>query len=127
MSQPQFKYSKEMIYAEWHIAKDKDIALSTKKELDDKENDIFTNRIAMLKDMVGLKFKQPKVLEDVDINFNRLLIAYQSPNPRDHFYRSVFGKSYGEHKIENEITDVRDYSISDEKSQTLEEQVEAMA
>ena len=126
MSQPQFKYSKEMIYAEWHIAKDKDIALSTKKELDDKENDIFTNRIAMLKDMVDLKFKQPKVLEDVDINFNRLLIAYQSPNPRDHFYRSVFGKSYMEHKIENEITDVKDYSVSDEKSQTLEEKVEAM-
>ena len=126
MSQPQFKYSKEMIYAEWHIAKDKDIALSTKKELDDKENDIFTNRIAMLKDMADLKFKQPKVLEDVDINFNRLLIAYESPNPRDHFYRSVFGKSYMEHKIENEITDVKDYSVSDEKSQTLEEKVEAM-
>ena len=62
------------------------------------------------------------------INFNRLLIAYESPNPRDHFYRSVFGKSFEEHRIENEITDVRDYSISDEKSQqTLEEKVEAMA
>ena len=121
-----FRYNKEMIYAEFEQAKQKDIALSKKKTLDEKENDIFTNRVAMLKEHGDLKFKQPEIYDGVDINFNRLLIAYESPNPRDHFYRSVFGKSYMEHKIENAITDVKDYSISDEKSQTLEEKVEAM-
>jgi len=121
-----FRYNKEMIYAEFEQAKQKDISLSKKKTLDEKTNDIFTNRIAMLKEHGDLKFKSPEVYDGVDINFNRLLIAYESPNPRDHFYRSVFGKSFEEHRIENEITDVRDYSISDEKSQTLEEKVEAM-
>ena len=44
-----FRYNKEMIYAEFEQAKQKDISLSKKKSLDEKENDIFTNRIAMLK------------------------------------------------------------------------------
>tara|TARA_X000001382_G_scaffold127499_1_gene115477 strand:- start:454 stop:834 length:381 start_codon:yes stop_codon:yes gene_type:complete len=121
-----FRYNKEMIYAEFEQAKQKDISLSKKKTLDEKENDIFTNRIAMLKEHSNLKFKQPEIYDGVNINFNGLLVAYQSPSPRDHFYRVAFGKSFAEHKQETEITDVRDYSISDEKSQTLEEKVEAM-
>jgi hypothetical protein len=30
------------------------------------------------------------------------LKAYESPNPRDHFYMSVFGKTYAEKMAEQE-------------------------
>ena len=36
------------------------------------------------------------------INFDNLLKAYESPNPRDHFYMSVFGKTYAEKMEEQE-------------------------
>ena len=117
----QFEYTKEMIYAEFAEAKAKDTKLGKGDD-----NKVHTHRVAMLKDFIDLKKSNPQSLDNVDINFDNLLLAYQSANPRDHFYRKVFGKSYEEHRIENEITDVRDYSISDEKSQTLEEKVEAM-
>ena len=113
----QFEYTKEMIFAEFKEATAKD---------EKSKKPSYKHRCDMLKDMIALKRSNPESLANVDINFDNLLLAYQSPNPRDHFYRKVFGKSYEEHKIENEITDVRDYSISDEKSQTLEEKVEAM-
>jgi hypothetical protein len=30
--------------------------------------------------------------------FDNLILAYQAPNPRDHFYLKVFGKTYAEQK-----------------------------
>ena len=32
----------------------------------------------------------------VDVNFENLLEAWSAPNPRDHFYMKVFGKTYAE-------------------------------
>ena len=39
----------------------------------------------------------------LDINFNELLKAYESENPRDYFYMSVFDKTYEQKKYEEEL------------------------
>ena len=86
-----FRYDKEGIYKEFNDAKAKDIKLGKGDD-----NKVHTNRINFLKDMIKLEDDMPEVFEDININFRRLLIAYQSPDPRDHFYKSVFGVSYEE-------------------------------
>ena len=88
-------YNKENIYKEFDVAKQKDIELSDKKTPDEKENDIHTNRLQFCKDHKELNEKDPG-LYDVDIKWDSLITAYSSPNPRDHFYKSVFGRTYAE-------------------------------
>ena len=90
-----FRYDKEMIFAEFNIAKEKDIKLGKGND-----NKVHSNRVKFLKDMIELEAKMPEVFENVNINFKRLLIAYESPNPREHFYKSVFGKSFAEVQAE---------------------------
>jgi len=97
-----FKYDKDNLFKEFYIAKDKDIALSKKTTLEDKENDIHTNRIQFMKDHVALKKEHPEYYDLVDINFDSLLATYQTKDPRDTFYRQVFGKSYLQKKFEQE-------------------------
>jgi len=92
-----FRYDKEGIYKEFNIAKEKDKKLG---------KGVHTNRINFLKEMIKLEDDMPEVFEDVDINFRRLLTAYQSENPRDHFYRSVFGMSYEEKKAKEALDDM---------------------
>ena len=98
-----FTYNKETLFAEFDVAKQKDMKLSKKKSYSERENDRHDNRIQFFKDHVALKAKHPEYYEDVDVNFERLLIAYQSPDPRDHFYKSVFGISYAEKMAESQI------------------------
>ena len=104
-----FRYDKENLFKEFYIAKDKDISLSKKKSLEEKENDIHTNRIQFFKDHIELKKKNPSYYDNVDINFENLLKVYQSQDPRDTFYQTVFGMSYAAKKFsenaENEISD----------------------
>ena len=88
-------YNKENIYKEFDVAKQKDIELSDKKTIEEKENDIHTNRLQFCKDHKELNEKDPG-LYDVDIKWDSLITAYSSPNPRDHFYKSVFGRTYAE-------------------------------
>ena len=90
-----FRYDKEMLFKEFDIEKQKDIKLGKGND-----NKVHTNRIKFLKDMIELEAKSPEVFEFVNINFKRLLIAYESQNPRDHFYKSVFGKSFAEVQAE---------------------------
>ena len=49
MVKTDFRYSKEMIFDEFKNAKEKDVLLSKKKTQDEKEHDIYTNRISTLK------------------------------------------------------------------------------
>ena len=88
-------YNKENIYKEFDVAKQKDIELSDKKTPEEKENDIHTNRLQFCKEHKELNEKNPG-LYDVDIKWDSLITAYSSPNPRDHFYKSVFGRTYAE-------------------------------
>ena len=89
-----FNYSKDSI-AEFDVAKQKDMRLLKKSQFD-KENDKFDNRIQFFKDHIKLKKEKPQYYSNVDVNFEKLLEAWSSPSPIDHFYQSVFGMSYAE-------------------------------
>tara|TARA_Y100001954_G_scaffold201848_1_gene221445 strand:+ start:354 stop:695 length:342 start_codon:yes stop_codon:yes gene_type:complete len=91
-----FNYSKETLFAEFDVAKQKDIKMSKKKSLFDKENDKFDNRIQFFKDHIELKKSNPEYYSGLDINFDKLLEAWSSPSPIDHFYKAVFGMPYAE-------------------------------
>ena len=105
-----FRYDKDNLYKEFAEAKKKDIALSKLKDQDAKENDYFTNRVKFCVDHKELKIDKPHYYEHVNINFDNLEIAYRSTNPRDHFYKTVFGMTYaekmGQEKREHEATDL---------------------
>jgi hypothetical protein len=88
-------YNKDNIYKEFNVAKNKDIELSDKKTQDEKENDIHTNRLQFCKEHLELSTNDPG-LYDCDIKWESLITAYSSEQPRDHFYKSVFGRTYAE-------------------------------
>jgi len=100
-----FKYDKDNLFKEFEVAKQKDIKLSKKDSLEDKETDYYTNRIQFFKDHIELKSKNPDYYEFLDINFDNLLKAYESVNPRDYFYKTVFGMTYAQKKREEESKD----------------------
>ena len=87
-------YSKETLFAEFDVATKKD--QSKKKE-------IYDNRIQFCKDHIELRKNNPQYYDSVDVNFTNLLEAYSAPNPRDHFYLKVFGKTYAEKMAETEF------------------------
>jgi hypothetical protein len=95
-------YDKDTLFKEFKDAKQKDINLSTKKKLEDKEVDIYVNRIQFFKDHIKNKSINPNTYDLLDINFENLLKAYESENPRDYFYMSVFGKTYSQKMFEEE-------------------------
>jgi hypothetical protein len=96
-------YDKDTLFREFKDAKSKDVALSKKKKLEDKEIDIYVNRIQFFKDHIRNKTLNPKVYDLLDINFHELLLAYESDSPRDYFYMSVFGKNYAQKMYEEEL------------------------
>ena len=87
-------YCKENLFAEFEVAKSKD--LKGKKEK-------YDNRIQFFKDHIELRKNHPEYYDGVDVNFTNLLEAYSAPNPRDHFYLKVFGKTYAEKMAETEF------------------------
>jgi len=87
-------YSKETLFAEFKVATERD--QSKKKE-------IYDNRIQFFKDHIELRKNHPEYYEGLDINFTNLLEAWSAPNPRDHFYMKVFGKTYAEKMAESEF------------------------
>ena len=91
-----FKYDKENLFKEFDVAKQKDIKLSKLETLEEKENDVYKNRIQFLKEHIELKKTNPSYYSDVDINFDNLLSTYLTTNPRETFYQKVFGKSFAE-------------------------------
>ena len=103
-----FKYDKDNLFKEFDVAKQKDIALSKLDTLEDKENDIYKNRIQFFKEHIELKKTNPSYYSDLDINFEKLLNVYLTPSPRDTFYKFVFGKSYAEKRAESVPMSVND-------------------
>ena len=91
-----FKYDKDNLFKEFDVAKQKDIKLSKLDTLDEKENDVYKNRIKFLKEHIELKKPNPEYYSELDINFDNLLSAYLTTNPRETFYQKVFGKSFAE-------------------------------
>ena len=96
-------YSKETLFAEFDVATKKD--QSSKKEK-------YDNRIQFCKDHIELRKTNPQYYDGVDINFTNLLEAWSAPNPRDHFYLKVFGKTYAEKMSESEYEKSEKVSIN---------------
>ena len=96
-------YCKENLFAEFEVAKSKD--LKGKKEK-------YDNRIQFFKDHIELRKTNPEYYDGIDVNFTNLLEAWSSPNPRDHFYMKVFGKTYAEKMQESELEKSEKVSIN---------------
>ena len=109
-------YSKETLYTEFQDATAKDT--KGKKEK-------YDNRIQFFKDHIELRKNHPEYYDGVDINFTNLLEAWSAPNPRDHFYQKVFGKTFAEKQADDDFG-VEGFSDEDKSAKTLEEKVEAM-
>ena len=103
-----FKYDKSNLFKEFEVAKNKDIALSKLDTLEEKENDVYKNRIQFMREHIALKKEHPEYYSELDINFDKLLNVYLTPSPRDTFYKFVFGKSYAEKRAESIPTSVND-------------------
>ena len=93
-----FKYTKEELFKEFNVAKEKDVALSKKPTREEKELDVYKNRIQFFYDHIDLKKKHPEYYSELDVKFEPLLKLYETENPRDAFYMSFFGMTYAEKK-----------------------------
>jgi len=111
-----FKYTKEELFKEFYAAKEKDVALSKKPTREEKELDVYKNRIQFFKDHIELKSKHPEYYENVDVKFDKLLALYETPNPRDAFYKAFFGVTYAEKKRQEEA----EYITYDENGEKRE-------
>ena len=85
-------YDKDTLFKEFKDAKLKDIELArvqlskNKKVSEDTlETTVYVNRIQFFKDHIRNKTLNPRVYDLLDINFENLLKAYESENPRDYF------------------------------------------
>jgi hypothetical protein len=106
-----FRYSKELLFKEFDAAKEKDVALSKKETREEKELDVYKNRIQFFYDHIELKKKHPEYYELVDIKFDKLLALYETPNPRDAFYMAFFGMTYAQKKRQE---DAEYFNLSDD-------------
>ncbi len=87
-----FTYTKEMMFSEFKTATIKD--QKSKKEK-------YDNRIKFIKEMKSLKKEHPSAMKTISISqkqFDNLILAWSSPNPRDHFYMKVFNRTFAEQK-----------------------------
>ena len=98
-----FRYDKDNLFKEFEVATIKDN--KGKKEK-------YDNRIQFFKDHIELRKNHPEYYDGIDINFTNLLEAWSSPNPRDHFYLKVFGKTYAEKMAESELEKSEKVSIN---------------
>ena len=98
-----FRYDKDNLFKEFEVATIKDN--KGKKEK-------YDNRIQFFKDHIELRKTNPEYYDGLDINFTNLLEAWSSPNPRDHFYMKVFGKTYAEKMAESELEKSEKVSIN---------------
>ena len=90
------RINKEMIFEQF-----KDV---TKKD-QSKKKETFTNRIEFLKTLKSDIQKNPKNF-DFNVTPDQLqntINCYLAPNPRDAFYKSVFGMTYAEKKQQEEM------------------------
>jgi hypothetical protein len=110
--------TKEQIFDEFKIAKEKDIAKSTSKP---PYENVFTNRLNVLKSHRDAKKSHPKSYRHLDINFDNLILAYSAPVPVDHFYKTVFGKSLSQYTHDKRIEDLTEKQKERQAAKKLKE------
>ena len=90
-------YTKELIFSEF-----KEV---TKKD-EKYKKPTYTNRIAYLTALKEDMIKVPKNFSNINITPEQLqntIDCWSAPNPRDAFYKSVFGMTYAEKKQQEEL------------------------
>jgi len=90
-------YTKELIFNEF-----KEV---TKKD-EKYKKPTYTNRIAYLTALKEDMIKVPKNFSNISITPEQLqntIDCWSAPNPRDAFYKSVFGMTYAEKKQQEEL------------------------
>ena len=90
-------YTKELIFNEF-----KDV---TKKD-QSKKKETYTHRIAYLSALKEDMIKVPRNFSNISITPDQLqntIDCWSAPNPRDAFYKSVFGMTYAEKKQQEEL------------------------
>ena len=110
--------TKEQVFEEFKIAKEKDIAKSTSKP---PYENVFTNRLNVLKSHKDAKKSHPRSYRHLDINFDNLILAYSAPVPVDHFYKTVFGKSLSQYTHDKRIEDLTEKQKEKEAAKKLKE------
>ena len=110
--------TKETIFEEFKIAKDKDIAKSKSKP---PYENVFTNRLNVLRSHRDAKKSHPKSYRHLDINFDNLILAYSAPVPVDHFYKKVFGKSLSEYEHDKRLAELTEKQKEREEAKKLKE------
>ena len=110
--------TKEQVFDEFNIAKNKDIAKSTSKP---PYENVFTNRLNVLRSHRDAKKSHPKSYRHLDINFDNLILAYSAPVPVDHFYKTVFGKSLSQYTHDKRIEDLTEKQKEKEAAKKLKE------
>ena len=58
---------------------------------------------------------------NIDINFDNLLLAYQSPVPVDHFYKVGFGKTLAEYEHDKRLAELTEKQKEKEEEKKLKE------
>ena len=58
---------------------------------------------------------------NLDINFDNLIIAYQSPVPVDYFYKKVFGKTLAEYEHDKRLAELTEKQKEREEEKKLKE------
>ena len=110
--------TKEQIFEEFKIAKEKNITKSTTKP---PYENVFTNRLNLLKSHRDAKRSNPKSYRHLDINFDNLILAYSSPVPVDHFYKTIFGKTLSEYEHDKRIEELTEKQKEREEAKKLKE------
>jgi hypothetical protein len=70
-----FRYDKDNLFKEFYVAKEKDVKLSKKETLEEKELDVYKNRIQFFKDHIELKSKHPEYYEMLMLNLINYLLC----------------------------------------------------
>ncbi len=58
----------------------------------------------------------PNQYNHLSINWDNLIIAWSSPNPRDHFYKKIFGRTYQEQMDHEAAQDGKEEELNERNS-----------
>lgn len=89
--------SKEQMFSEFDIARQKDLTITTK---DGSES--YSNRIAYLKEHVIAKENHPNQYRHLDVNFKNLIKMYESGNPDEYNWKKLGIEPYYIKKMREE-------------------------
>ena len=108
--------TKEMIYEEFNIVKNKD---------EKKKKKSFAHRIAYLQGHADAKKSHPNQYRHLDINFDNLIVMYQSGDPEMYMYKKHGIEPYWmkQQREEEEEKAKRKSGIKDDKEDIIIESV----